>query len=254
MEERDVLAVGGRGDISALAGRIVSWMRDELARAGAAGLVLGLSGGVDSAVVAALAVRACGDKTLGLLLPCESDPADLADAELAAKAVGIKTEKLALTPVLAALLKTLPPGSQIARGNLKARLRMIALYHFASSKNCLVAGAGNRTELELGYFTKYGDGGCDILPLGSLLKREVREMARALGVPERIIKKPPSAGLWKGQTDEGELGATYDDLDRAVELLGTARERAAPPGATRVLIERRASTDHKRQMPPIFPR
>jgi len=254
MEERESLPVGGRGDIGTLAARIVTWMRGEVTKAKAGGLVLGLSGGVDSAVVAALAVRACGKETLGLLLPCESDPADLSDARLVAGAVGMKTAEIDLAPVLAALLKGLPQGDRLARGNLKARLRMIALYHLARSRGFLVAGTGNRTEIELGFFAQHGDGGGDILPLGSLLKREVREMALALGVPERIVAKTPSAGLWKGQTDEGELGASYDELDRALELLGSARERAAPPGAMRVLAERRPKTGHKRIPPPVFPR
>jgi len=125
-----------------------------------------------------------------------------------------------LDPVFDAVKKALPSAGfdaeteKLAQANLKPRLRMLTLYYLANRLGYLVVGSGNRSELEVGYFTKYGDGGVDILPLGNLLKSEVWELARYLGIPEEIISKPPSAGLWPGQTDEGELGISYEELDR----------------------------------------
>jgi NAD+ synthase len=154
-------------------------------------------------------------------------------------------------------LGTWPPDSpsaadetatRLALANLKPRLRMTTLYHVANRLNYLVAGTGNRSEISIGYYTKYGDGGVDLLPLGSLVKSEVRALARDLGVPTRIVDKPPSAGLWLGQTDEGEMGFTYAELE---EYLRGGPDSLVP--ATVMKIERlvRAS-EHKRQMPPVF--
>jgi NAD+ synthase len=176
--------------------------------AGAEGVVLGMSGGVDSSVVAVLAKKGLGDGVLGLILPCHSDPTDVEHAQRVATKFDIKTEYVDLTPIFGCLLKTLPPGGRLAVGNLKPRLRMATLYYYANSRNYLVMGTGNKCELACGYFTKYGDGGVDILPLGDLLKTQVRKLACELGIPEEIITKPPSAGLWEGQTDEGEMGIT----------------------------------------------
>ena len=139
--------------------------------------------------------------------------------------------------------------ARVPIANVKPRLRMASLYFLANSLNYLVAGTGNRSELTLGYFTKYGDGGVDLLPIGMLLKSQVRVLARELGVPPRIVEKAPSAGLWLGQTDEHEMGFSYDDLER---YLITGTESVAP--ATAIRIERlvRAS-DHKRTLPPMPP-
>ncbi|GAI53780.1 unnamed protein product, partial [marine sediment metagenome] len=129
----------------------------------------------------------------------------------------LKTQYIDLTPIYRNLIKFLPDNNQVALGNIKARLRMVLIYYYANFNNYLVCGTGNKTEISLGYFTKYGDGACDILPLGDLYKFEVREIARVLGIPEQIIKKVPSAGLWQGQTDEGEIGFSYDVIDKTLQ-------------------------------------
>ncbi len=144
------------------------------------------------------------------------------------------------------LSRSFPPDTlRLALGNIKPRLRMLVLYFYANLRNYLVVGTGNRSELAVGYFTKYGDGGVDILPLGNLVKRQVRELASFLGVPEEIIKKPPSAGLWEGQTDEGELGITYELLD-AYLLSG-----GVPPEVKEKIEAMKKRSEHKRRMPLI---
>ncbi len=232
---------------------IAGWIRGEVERGGANGVVVGLSGGVDSATVAALSARALGpDRVLGAVMPVHSQPEDLAHAELAAQTFGIHATTIDLSEPFDALLRSLPSGSDIANANLKPRLRMLALYHLANTKGLLVAGTGNKSELLVGYFTKYGDGGVDFLPLGGLYKRQVRTIARELGVPAAIIEKAPSAGLWADQTDEVEMGITYDELDAILEAI----ERGDPASfrTDRVARVQRmiADSEHKRHTPPIF--
>jgi NAD+ synthase len=233
-----------------LAAKLSAWIKEKIKSAGLKGAVFGLSGGVDSSVVAALSRRAVGDNTLGLIMPCHSDPQDAADAMSAAVALSIKTKKVDLAPIYNGLIGVFTgegagPFSRLALGNLKARLRMLTLYFHANELGYMVVGSGNRSELAVGYFTKYGDGGVDILPLGNLVKKQVRVLAAYLGVPQQIIDKPPSAGLWHGQTDEGELGCRYEELDR--HLLG-----GKVPDDTRRLIEKMAiASKHKRELPPI---
>lgn len=238
-------------DWQALAEKITSWLREQVEKAGAKGLVFGLSGGVDSTTTAALCKRALGGNTLGLLMPCHSNPADEEDARLAAETFGIKTEQVDLTPIYDRLLASLPEGTDIARANLKPRLRMLTLYYFANSLNYLVVGTGNKSEVICGYFTKFGDGGVDLLPLGDLLKSEVWELARFLGVPERIIQKTPSAGLWSGQTDEGEMGITYKALDAVLTALEEGRPEEVPLADLEKVQAMRVASEHKRNMPPI---
>ena len=148
------------------------------------GAVVGLSGGIDSSVVAALCRRALGDAVLGTILPCQSQPIDEEYALLTAKAFGIRTQKVDLTPVFETLTAQLPATSRLASANAKSRLRMATNYYLANLNSYMVVGTGNRTELYIGYFTKHGDGGADILPIGGLLKREVRALARELGMPQ----------------------------------------------------------------------
>jgi NAD+ synthase len=231
--------------------RIVAWLREQVREAGARGLVVGLSGGVDSSVTAVLAQRAFPDAVLGLIMPCHSNPADARDARRVADAFGIPAREVDLAPAYDALVSQLGteagPGRALALANLKPRLRMATLYYHANLLGYLVAGTGNRSELEVGYFTKYGDGGVDLLPLGGLVKAEVRQLARHLGVPADIVEKPPSAGLWEGQTDEGELGLPYEALDRYL-LTGWAEPHV------RQRIERmRGQSEHKRRLPPVGP-
>ena len=205
---------------------ISRWIKDQVEQAGAKGVVLGLSGGIDSAVVAALAQRSLGDNVLGLILPCHSHKEDAEHAARLASHLQMESITVDLTPFYDNLLTVLPPADTHIAANLKPRLRMTILYYFAGLRNFLVAGTGNRCEIAVGYFTKYGDGGVDLLPLGDLLKSQVREIAYELALPEEIIAKPPSAGLIPGQTDEDELKITYGELEEAL------LEMASGSGAT----------------------
>jgi NAD+ synthase len=233
-----------------LADKVSDWIKEQIEGAGARGAVIGLSGGVDSSVVAVLCKRVTD--VLGLIMPIHSDPLDEEYASLLASKFDIQVRRVDLSPVYDALLRVLPDPTGLPVANLKPRLRMATLYFFANKENRLVVGTGNKSEIMMGYFTKYGDGGVDILPLGGLLKRQVRELARELGIPARIIAKPPSAGLWAGQTDEGELGITYDDLDQIL----TALESGGTVDFNGQLVDRVkrhiAETKHKRAPIPIF--
>jgi NAD+ synthase len=225
---------------------------------------VGLSGGIDSAVVARVAQMAVPDGVMTVMMPAHSDPQDAEDARLVADTYGLPVMTVDLTRPLDALLVqvqqalgTWPPDSpsaadetaaRLALANLKPRLRMTTLYYVANRLNYLVAGTGNRSEISIGYYTKYGDGGVDLLPLGSLVKSEVRALARDLGVPARIVDKPPSAGLWLGQTDEGEMGFTYAELE---DYLRKGPDSLTP--ATVMKIERLVRvSEHKRHLPPVF--
>ena len=237
-------------DTAQLAEQLVLWIRERVLGKGCEGAVLGMSGGIDSSVVAVLCQRALPQGTLGLIMPCHSNPQDEEHALAVAKKSSIATETVVLDSVFDALLKVLPDdntnptGSRLLQANLKARLRMVTLYYFANQRQYMVAGGSNRSELTTGYFTKHGDGGVDILPIGNLVKKQVRELAAFLGIPREIIDKPPSAGLWPGQTDEDDLGFSYDELDRYV-LTGEAPDRI------REKIEAMVATaGHKRTPPP----
>lgn len=238
--------------IQKLADDIVDWMRRQVGNANAKGVVLGISGGVDSAVAAGLAKRALGNASLGLIMPCHSAPDDEEHARLVAQTFGIACERIDLGPVFDLLEGILPAGTPMATANLKPRLRMLTLYYFANSRNYLVVGTGNRSELSVGYFTKYGDGGVDILPLGSLLKHEVRSLARELGVPDVVINKAPSGGLWEGQTDEGEMGITYETLDRALQAIETGETDWIAPERLAQVEKMMARSAHKRDPIPVF--
>lgn len=234
-----------------LSSRLVDWLKEKAGRAGAKGAVVGMSGGIDSSVVAVLCKRAFPDSVLGLLIPCHSISEDMEHAHSVAKEFGIPTETVDIDAVYNALVSALPadgnPNSRLAESNLKPRLRMAAMYSFANRLNYLVVGSSNRCELSIGYFTKYGDGGVDVMPLGNLVKSQVRDLARDFGIPQEITDKPPSAGLWVGQTDEQEMGLTYDQIDA---YLTTGR---APEAVRRKIEERIARNAHKRATPPIPP-
>jgi NAD+ synthase len=236
--------------------QIAHWLCEYLAAAGGAGYVLGLSGGVDSATTAALAVKAVGhDSVLAAILPCHSQPTDARLARQVADTFAIPTVMVNLDGAFDALVENLPSSEhRLAAANIKPRLRMTALYYLAQTHGYLVLGSGNKTELMVGYSTKYGDGGVDLFPLGDLYKTEVWELARELGVPEEVVQRPPSAGLWPGQTDEEELGITYRDLDRvliAIAAGDTSRIVPAMLDKVQLLI---ANSAHKRAMPPTFER
>jgi NAD+ synthase len=238
-------------DPEQLAQKLVPWIQDRVAAASCKGVVLGLSGGVDSSVAAVLCQRAFPQNTLAVLMPCYSNKEYIAHARMVADKFSIPTKTVALDSVFDSLLKVLPEdkvdadAKRLAQANIKARLRMLTLYYFANSLKYIVVGAGNRDELSIGYFTKYGDGGVDIQPLGNLLKGQVRELAKFLGIPEPIINKPPSADLWEGQTDEAELGLSYDELDL---YLASGEVSEALKKRIESMI---AATEHKRQPPPV---
>ena len=233
-----------------LADKLVLWIRDKVLAAGLKGVVVGISGGLDSSVVAVLCHRAFGKSMLGLIMPCYSSQKDEQHALAVAKKFSIPTKTIILDAIYDALLKVLPVDeasatSQVAKGNLKARLRMLTLYFYANKLRYLVVGSGNRSELAVGYFTKHGDGSVDILPLGNLVKSQVKELAKFLGIPQEIIDKPPSAGLWLGQTDEGELGLSYDQLDC---YLTTSK---APDSIKQKIELMITKSNHKRNPPPV---
>ena len=228
--------------------KIVSWIKKQAKDSGAKGIVMGLSGGIDSAVVAALCKEAVGkNNLLVLFLPCNSDPQDLKDAKLVAHELGVKLKFVDLSAVYNNFLKVLPGAACLAQGNLKPRLRMSALYYFANKLNYLVCGTGNKSELMVGYFTKYGDGGVDILPIADLFKRQVRKLAQELKIPQNIITKPPSAGLWQGQTDEGEMGITYSELDDILDKSCNNKKQAASSFKVNKIKRMSVSSEHKRK-------
>jgi NAD+ synthase len=231
---------------------ISRWIRDQVERAGAKGVVLGLSGGIDSAVVAALAQRSLGDNVLGLILPCHSHKEDEEDALRIASHLHMETITIDLTPLYDNLRTTLPPADKHITANLKPRFRMTVLYYVAGLRNYLVAGTGNKCEIAVGYFTKYGDGGVDLLPLGDLFKSEVKEIARTLGLPEDIIAKPPSAGLLPGQTDEGELKITYDELEQVLLAMMSKSGKTMPREVCARVEELIKKSEHKKAPIPIF--
>lgn len=234
---------------------VVDWLRDQVKVSGTNGILVGLSGGIDSSVVANLIKRAFPENSLGVILPCKSHAKDKADGQAVAVAAGLEFVEVDLSSTHETLLASIQnavkdldtTNHRLTDANLRARLRMTTLYGIANNMGYLVAGTDNAAELLTGYFTKYGDGGVDILPLAHLTKREVFEWAKHLGVPQSVIDRKPSAGLWEGQTDEDEMGVTYDAIDDYIEGKPVSEE-------DRTIIERmHARTEHKRVMPPAPP-
>ena len=228
---------------------------------GAEGVVVGLSGGIDSALVARLARDALGPgHVLGVLLPdAPFPPALREETREYARSLGIESRTVDIETVEKAYRDLLPElADRVSLGNVKARIRMTVDYAIARERHRLVVGTGNKSELLLGYFTKYGDGGVDLLPLGDLYKTDVRAIAKDLGLPEAIRDRPPTAGLWEGQTDEAELGISYDDVDQilyGLEQLLSEEEIAKITGfplpRVREVSERVVRFRHKRRPPPI---
>jgi len=200
---------------------IVGFLRDELGKVGFTHGVIGLSGGIDSSLVACLAVEALGrDNILGVMLPYRSsNPQSEADARLMIEMLGIPERKIEITPMVEPLLAAIPTDAGRRRGNIMARMRMICLYDQSEEWKGLVIGTSNKTESLLGYTTVFGDSAAAVHPIADLYKCQVRQLARAVGVPQGIIDKAPSADLWAGQTDEGELGFSYDEADQILYLL-----------------------------------
>jgi len=236
--------------------RLVAALKNFFLSAGKKNAVVGLSGGVDSATACGLLAEALGPKQVfAYYLPVDNDAKDGKDAANVAKKFKLNLKTINLKPLVGSACKLLGAKDRIGRGNLSARMRMIALYQLARKHNALVTGTGNRTESLLGYFTKYGDGGADVLPLGDLYKTQVWAVASILGVPKEVVAKKPSAGLWRGQTDERELGMSYAEMDLALEGLfdrkKNERELNRLVGANKVkrVSQLFISSSHKRSPP-----
>lgn len=251
-------------DVAALRRQLVGFLRGYAEDSRAEGFVLGVSGGVDSAVVAALAVEAVGkERVLGLLLPHEtSSPQDAEHGALVCRHLGIPHETVNITPIVAAAMRACAahPPEGMAAYNLRPRARMMVLYAHAQQTGRLVLGTGNKSELLTGYFTKWGDGAADVYPLGDLYKTDVWALARELALPAAIVEKAPSAGLFPGQTDEGELGVRYGDLDRILaefegghDLATVARRAGVPVELARLVEGRILASAHKRN-PLVIPK
>jgi NAD+ synthase len=243
---------------------IVGFIRAQMEQAGFQRIVIGLSGGVDSAAVAYLCARAMGpDNLLAVRMPYRtSSEASETDAMRIVEDLGCHTELVDVTPMVDPMLDLITGADQAAlrvrRGNVMARQRMIVVYDRSAAWDALVAGTSNKTESLLGYGTLHGDMAAAFSPIGDLYKTQLRDVARHLGVPDEIVAKPPSADLWPGQTDEGELGRSYDMLDRALFALVDRRwsvDRCVGAGLSRELVEwvvrRVAQTEFKRQLPPV---
>ncbi len=249
-------------ELEARIDHLTTFILEQKAAAGADGVVLGLSGGIDSTTVATLAVEALGtDAVHGLVLPAQVSSEDnMSDAERVAQDLDISYDVCEVEPVIDALLAAYPEaeGDHLAVGNARARVRSVFNYLVANHENRLVLGTGNRSEAAVGYFTKYGDGAVDCHPIGNLYKQQVRQVAAALGVPEELVQKTPTAELWADQTDEDELGIDYDTLDA---ILATHIDGGVPAAAAADLLavdleviemvqDLHVGSAHKRAAPP----
>jgi len=239
---------------------LTGFLHNEITRAGFSHAVVGLSGGIDSALSCYLAAEALGPQNvLAVRMPYRSSSQEsLEHAQLVIDALGIQSLTVPITEMAEPLFAQFPAASSMRRGNVMARLRMIILYDQSEEFRGLVVGTGNKTEILLGYTTLFGDSACALNPLGDLYKTQVRQLSRALGVPETILAKPPSADLWLGQTDEGELGFTYAEVDRLLYLLVDQRyspEECVAAGFAekfvRAVVERVRRNHFKRVLPPV---
>lgn len=263
---------GQSTEMTELADRISEWLREHLENSGADRFVVGLSGGIDSAIVAGLAARGVGsNRVVGVMMPSASNPDDLESAKLVAEAFGIPTMIVDLSAATTGLLSALPTpdevssalelaaapsadAQQLANANVKPRLRMTTLYYVANLCRGVVLGTGNKSEALIGYFTKYGDGGVDLKPISNLYKHEVRAVARAIGVPQSVIERPPSAGLWQGQTDEDEIGITYEELDKTLQAIESGDTASVDPAVLDKVKGMITGSAHKREPVPEYTR
>jgi NAD+ synthase len=239
---------------------LTGFIFSEITRTGFKRAVIGLSGGIDSALSCFLAAEALGaENVLAVRMPYTiSSPDSLEDAQLVIEATGVQALTMPITEMADPLINHFQEMNSMRQGNIMARLRMIVLYDQSAAFNGLVVGTGNKTEILLGYSTLYGDSACAINPIGDLYKTQVRQLSLALGVPRPIIDKPPSADLWTGQTDEGELGFTYEEVDRLLYLLVDQRytpaeciEAGFGPSFVQTVVKRIQQNQFKRILPPI---
>ncbi|WP_160134701.1 NAD+ synthase [Halococcus salsus] len=257
-------------ELDATRDRITEFIADTADDAGADGGVLGLSGGIDSTLTAYLTVEALGTDGLhGLVMPSEvNSEGNMSDAECVAEDLGIEYDVLAIEPIVDAFLDAFPEPIEdhevesdplrTAVGNVRVRTRAVLGYFVANHENRIVLGTGNRSEALAGYYTKYGDGAVDCLPIGNLYKQQVRQLASHVGVPDDLVNKTPTAGMWVGQTDEEEMGMSYDTLDAVLALhvdgplskSATARELDIDPELIENVETLVARSAHKREMPP----
>lgn len=233
--------------------KLVQWLQTQIEETGVKGLLVGVSGGIDSSVVANLIKRAAPESSLGVMMPCNSNPEDLDHAKKVVEAADLDNVTVDLTSTHDTMLKEIQTqlknanalveeNQQLADANLRARLRMSTLYTVATNYNYLVVGTDNAAEWYTGYFTKFGDGGVDLVPLVHQTKGDVRELAKYLNVPKEVINKQPSAGLWEGQTDENEMGTSYAIIDQYL------KGEEVPEKDKAIIEQMHNRTAHKREM------
>jgi len=239
---------------------LTNFIRDEIRKAGFDRAIIGLSGGLDSTVCAYLAVQALeADKVIGLVMPYRDfDPEGVKDAEKIARTLKIRWQEIDITPQIDAYFSAFPTDSALLKGNKMARERMSILYDFSAREKAIILGTSNKTELLIGYGTIHGDMACGINPLGDLYKTQIRDLAKYLRIPEEILKKKPTAGLWPGQSDEQEIGLAYEELDgilyHLVDLRQTIQEviqAGSEEQKVRRIIDLIKKSEFKRKLPPI---
>lgn len=240
--------------------QIVSFIRNKVKESRASGVVLSISGGIDSALTLKLCVEALGpQKVHALILPDTSVPGtDETDASSFASSLGVHLHRFFIGGIVDSFVSAAGVGDRKTIGNIKARTRMIFNYAIANSENLLVAGTSNKSEFATGYYTKFGDGASDFCPIGDLYKTQVRKLAEAVGLPAVFLEKTPTAGLWPGQSDEEEMGITYPELDKILYSMESGQEPADIPAKTGITPEKVqkvvamiASSRHKRSLPPV---